>query len=116
MTNKLVICDTECSDHLNKSENNGRCFLKPRKSLEVPVIFISGQGRENNKSVCYFPREDAWCTAPDTMPSDWWSAFPCHDQLYTTKFDSAGGFNVSCYNTFSNTSTSLSLSNSTRNK
>ena len=110
VTNKFVMCDTDCLDHLNKSENNGRCCLKPRKSLEVPVIFIPGQGRElNDKSVCYFPREDVWCTAPDTMPSDWCSAFPCHDQLYTKKFDSSGGFSVSRYNTFSNTSTSLSL-------
>ena len=61
---------TDCLDHLNKFENNERCCLKPRKSLEVPVIFIPVQGRElDNKSVCYFPQEDVWCNLFVNDPS-----------------------------------------------
>ena len=111
VTNKLVMCDTDCLDHLNKSENKRGCFLKPRKSLQVPVIFIRGQETQNNKSLCYFPREDACCTAPDRIPSCWCiPPFTCHDQIYfQTPTDSVGNFNLLSYDTFSNTSTSLSL-------
>ena len=108
--NKFVMCDTDCLDHLNKSENNGRRLLRPRKSLEVPVIFIRGQRKRNNKSLCYFPREDACCTAPDTMPSGTCIPFTCHDQIYfQTRAYPVGEFNLLRYDTFSNTSTSLSL-------
>ena len=106
VTNKLVMCDTDCLDHLNKSENNGRCFLKPRKSLAAPVIFIRGQGRENNKLFCYFPRKDAWCAAPDAVPSFNSSAFTCHDRIY---FQTPADFNLLKYDTLFNTSASLSL-------
>ena len=113
VTNKLVMCDKDCLDLLeellkpHESESYPRHFLKPRKSLEVPVIVISGQG---NKSLCYFPREDAWCTAPDTMPSVWCNAFTCHDQLcFVTQTIPGEGINLLRYDTFSNTSTSLSL-------
>ena len=97
MTNKLVMCDKYCLDlqkeilKPNESENHGRCFeLKPRKSLEVPVIVISRGGREQNESLCYFPREDACCTGQDTVPLVSRSASTFHDQLY----DSDGGFNL----------------------
>lgn len=106
VTNKLVMCDTHCLDHLNNSEKKAGCLMKPRKSLEVPVIFIPGP----RESFCYFPREDAWCTAPNKMPSVWYSAFTGHDQLYfQTPTDSVNEIKLFCYDTFSNTSTSLSL-------
>ena len=110
MTNKLVTCDTDCMDHLNKSENNERCFLKPRKSLEVPVIFIRGRHRGKYQLFCYFPRQDAICTAPDGMPSRWYIPFTSHAQIYfQTPTDSVEDFNLLRYDTLSNTSTSLSL-------
>ena len=118
VTNELVMCDKDCLDLLedimkpNESENHGRHFLKPRKSLEVPVVVISVRGRENNISLCYFPREDAWRTRPCIMPTDCCilNMFTCHDQLYfKTVTYSTGDFNLLRYDTFSNTSTSLSL-------
>ena len=108
VTNKFVMCDTDCLDHLNKSEKKAGCLMKPRKSLEVPVIFIE---TTYNESLCYFPREDACCTAPDRIPSCWFfPPFTYHDQIYfQTPTDSVGNFNLLSYDTFSNTSTSLSL-------
>ena len=107
VTNKFVVCDTDSMDLLNKSENKRGCFLKPRKSLEVPVILIRWQEGQNNKSLCYFPRKDACCKVPaDTMPSCRYIPFTCHDQIY---FQIPRDFNLLRYDTFSHTSTSLSL-------
>ena len=118
VTNKLVMSDKDCFGLVeeilrpNESERHGRYFhLKTRKSLEVPVIVISERQREGNKSLCYFPREDACYSPPDGMPSVWDTSFShsCHDQLYFQKLERKEGINVSRYDTFFNASTSLRL-------
>ena len=109
VTSKLVTCDKDCLDLLedimkpNESKARQRYFSKPRKSLEVPVMVIYGRGKEKDKSLCYFPREDAWCTPLDRMPLvRYRSAFTCHDQLYfRTHTVSVKGINLLRYDTFS---------------
>ena len=50
----------------------GYVSVRPRKSLEIPVILgcteKKNKKKQKNKqtnSVCYFPREDTWCRLHD---------------------------------------------------
>ena len=52
----------------------GYVSVRPRKSLEIPVILACTKKKKKQKqenkqtnSVCYFPREDTWCRLDDDI-------------------------------------------------
>lgn len=63
MTNELVLCSEGCLELVKRvlkpfpCRNNEESSVRPRRSLEVPVIVVSAE----MFVLCYFPRENKWC-------------------------------------------------------
>ena len=116
MTSKLVHRNKDCTKLVNTSMKSSgktnRQFTpraeKPRESLQTPVmLFFERKGEQNN--LCYFPREDTWCSSPSVIPRLKYRAFSSQDKLYLTGQKFVGGdFNLLCYDSFSNRLRSLS--------
>ena len=111
--NKLVSCNDSCvglvKDALRfiESNNHRSQNVRPRKSLETPVILIFEPGRKEN-TLCYLPREDTWCKAPRAIPQLQYRTFSCEDKLYLTAECFFGGdLNLLCYDSLSDSLTSL---------
>ena len=59
--------------------------IRPRKSLEMPVMVICVQGfsrQEDNMLCCYYPLEDKWSKFNGTAPPNIGEIIPCHGKLY----------------------------------
>ena len=95
VTNELVNCNEGCMDLVNDavklidSESFHHLRVKPRKSLEIPVIVVGCAGRKQEIEIlCYYPRVDKWSRFRDTVPyslyifHDTRHAVSCHGNLY----------------------------------
>ena len=95
VTNDLVNCNEGCMDLVNDavklidSESFHHLRVKPRKSLEIPVIVVGCAGRKQEIEIlCYYPRVDKWSRFRDTVPYsldiffDTRHAVSCHGNLY----------------------------------
>ena len=87
VTNDLVKTNEGCLDRVLKaielvhSENFENLSVKPRKSLETPVIVVCVE----IFILCYFPREDRWCElSADNIISDLkdYELASCRGKLY----------------------------------
>ena len=59
--------------------------IRPRKSLEMPVMVICVQGfsrQEDNMLCCYNPLEDTWSKFNGTVPPNIADVISCHGKLY----------------------------------
>jgi len=80
--------------------------VKPRKSLEIPVIvvYVKGFIQEDQILCCYYPREGTWSRFRSTVPPGTQQVISCRGQVY---FISQPGNSLLCYDSFSNCWTSL---------
>ena len=68
ITNDFVKDNEDCLEHVQNavkvtaSKSYHELSFTPRKSLETPVIVVCRRGVEKGAILCYFPREDTWCT------------------------------------------------------
>ena len=123
VTNDLVNDNEGCMDlvrhamELIDSENYHHHTVRPRKSLEIPVILIfCARTVSGHQILCYYPREDKWSRFPGTVPpptNDGDVYFhrklhflSCHGQLY---FISQQDKRIWRYDSFSDCWTSLPL-------
>ena len=112
VTNDLVNDYGGCMDlvkHAMKlvdSKDLEQFSVKPRKSLETPVIVVCVKcvGEEDQKLCCYHPHKDIWSRFPDTLPPKTERVISCHGKLY---FVSQRDSKLYCYDSFSNCWTSL---------
>ena len=91
MTSKFVISDEHSvglvKDALKviESKDFQQRSIRPRKSLEMPVMVICVQGfskQEDNMLCCYYPLEDKWSKFNGTVPPNIGEIVPCHGKLY----------------------------------
>ena len=95
VTNELVNHNEGCMDLVKDamkfidSESFHHLRVKPRKSLEIPVIVVGCvRRRENDEILCYYPRSDKWSRFRGTVPGylnynyDTKNAVSCHGNLY----------------------------------
>ena len=91
MTSEFVISDEHSvgfvKDALKviESKDFQRRSIRPRKSLEMPVMVICVQGfskQEDNMLCCYYPLEDKWSKFNGTVPPNIGEIVPCHGKLY----------------------------------
>ena len=95
VTNDLVNRNEECMDLVMDavkfidSESFHHLHVKPRKSLEIPVIVVGCKGsRQDEQFFCYYPRADKWSRFRGTVPRDLIFSFnaknavSCHGNLY----------------------------------
>ena len=96
VTNDLVNRNESCMDLVNDAVNliDSKSFhhlrVKPRKSLEIPVIVVGCAGRKREDEIlCYYPRVDKWSRLRDGVPDsvnlfyqDAKHAVSCHGNLY----------------------------------
>ena len=82
VTNGLVIATEGCLDRVKyammlfDSNRYNSLSVRPRKSLETPVIVVGMQ----EQILCYFPRKDMWCRLRSTGPASY-RVFFHHGQL-----------------------------------
>ncbi|XP_068671603.1 kelch-like protein 2 [Montipora foliosa] len=82
--------------------------VKPRRSLEVPVMLFFERGERAN-NLCYFPRENAWYKAPSVVPTLLDKVFSSQDKLYlTAEWFEGGDYKLFCFDPFSNRLNGLS--------
>ncbi|XP_067044357.1 kelch-like protein 12 [Acropora muricata] len=116
VTTDLVKGNEECMNlvkYVARSDDFRKSHLhvKPRKSLETPVIALYVSGFKKGPLLCYyFPEEDLWARAtfPDSVsPSNRGSLVSCRGMLYfvSKQMDS---LSMLCYNTFSDSWTTTS--------
>ena len=91
VTNDLVNRNEGCMDLVKAavkfidSKSFHHLRVKPRKSLEIPVMVV---GRQNDEILCYYPRVDKWSRFRGTMPRylnynyDTKNAVSCRGNLY----------------------------------
>ena len=88
LTDELVKDNNSCltlvKDAINlvESQNCDSFFVRPRKSLETPVMVIN----RGENILCYFPRENGWCKL-GKIPAEFimhGKIVPCDGQLYIT--------------------------------
>ena len=118
VTNDLV---NDCCMDLVKvameftNSNNYHYFsVKPRKSLETPVIVVcKEEGGFKSRvprftywedNLLYYPREETWAWSRGTVPPNTENVVSCQGKLY---FISPEDKRISCYDSFSNTWISL---------
>ncbi|CAH3157294.1 unnamed protein product, partial [Porites lobata] len=91
MTTEFVISDEHSvglvKDALKviESKDFQQRSIRPRKSLEMPVMVICVQGfskQEDNMLCCYYPLEDKWSKFNGTVPPNIGEIVPCHGKLY----------------------------------
>ena len=91
MTSEFVISDEHSvglvKDALKviESKDFQQRSIRPRKSLEMPVMVICVQGfskQEDNMLCCYYPLEDKWSKFNGTVPPNIGEIVPCHGKLY----------------------------------
>ena len=120
MTSEFVISDEHSvglvKDALKviESKDLQQRSIRPRKSLEMPVMVICVQGfsrQEDNMLCCYYPLEDTWCKFNGTAPPNIGEIIPCRGNLYFHLFpDENIGVRerrLLCYDPFSNCWSSL---------
>ena len=122
VTNELVNDNKGCMDlvkdvlknmKLIDAKNRYRLRVKPRKSLETPIILFVVEDHEKRDQIlaCYNPREDAWSQFFGTLPRLPWSRFDgtlcrhvredviCfHEELYSFR---SPGDRLLCHDAFS---------------
>ena len=88
--------------------------IRPRKSLEMPVMVKCVQGfskQEDNMLCCYYLLEDKWSKFNGTAPPNIGEIIPCHGKLYFHLFpDEDVGVRerrLLCYDPLSNCWSSL---------
>ena len=110
VTNDLVNDNEGCMDRVKDamklidSKDYHHLGVKPRKSLESPVIVACLTGfraRDDHILCCYYPHEDMWSRFHGKIPSDTGEIISCQGKLY---FMSKEGKSLSllCYDSFSN--------------
>ena len=112
VTNDLVNDNEGCLDlvkHAMKiidSKDYYHLGVKPRESLETPVIavYVRGFIQEDHILCCYNPREGSWSRFRGTVPPSTQEVISCHGKLY---FISQPGNRLLCFDSFSNCWTSL---------
>ncbi|CAH3147215.1 unnamed protein product [Porites lobata] len=91
MTSEFVISDEHSvglvKDALKviESKDFQQRSIRPRKSLEMPVMVICVQGfskQEDNMLCCYYPLEDKWSKFNGTVPPNIGEIVPCHGKRY----------------------------------
>ena len=91
MTSEFVISDEHSvglvKDALKviESKDFQQRSIRPRKSLEMPVMVICVQGfsrQEDNMLCCYYPLEDKWSKFNGTAPPNIGEIIPCRGKLY----------------------------------
>ena len=120
MTSEFVISDEHSvglvKDALKiiESKDFQQHSIRPRKSLEMPVMVICVQGfsrQEDNMLCCYYPLEDKWSKFNGTAPPNIGEIIPCHGKLYFHLFpDEEVGVSkrrLLCYDPLSNCWSSL---------
>ena len=120
MTSEFVISDEHSvgliKDALKviESKDFQQRSIRPRKSLEMPVMVICIQGfsrQEDNMLCCYYPLEDTWSKFNGTAPPNIGEIIPCCGNLYFHLFpDENVGVRerrLLCYDPFSNCWSSL---------
>ena len=113
MTNDLVNANEGCmvlvkeAIKLINSESYSHLTVKPRKSLEIPVLLIC-TSYEPNQIVCYNTREDKWFRLRGTIPQYTDYVISCRGKLYITYSDPySGDRKLLCYDSSCNCWTSL---------
>ena len=91
VTNDLVNRNEGCMDLVRDAmkfiDSESDLRVKPRKSLEIPVIVV-GCGGQGDEILCYYPRVDKWSRFRGTVPRylrysyDTKNAVSCHGNLY----------------------------------
>ena len=116
MTNDLVKGNEECMNlvkYVDQSDDfrKSHVHIKPRKSLETPVIVLYVSGFKKGPLLCYyFPEEDLWARATfrdSVFPSNPGSLVSCRGMLYFVSKQS-DRLTMLCYNTFSDSWTTMS--------
>ena len=112
VTNGLVNRNEGCMDLVKDavkfidSESFHHLRVKPRKSLEIPVIVVSCVSRRQGDVIlCYYPRADKWSRFPTTLPAGYLNHnYPvknlvsCRGNLY---FLPQGSMSLLSYDSFS---------------
>ena len=111
MTHELVNDNEGCMDIVRAamkntdSKDHQHLIIRPRKSLEISVILVHlSDWEEEEKILCYYPRDDKWSMFHGTVPPDTEKVFSCSGKLYCL---SQRDRRLSRYNSFSNCWTSL---------
>lgn len=116
VTNDLVKGNEECMNlvkYVDQSDDfrKSHVHIKPRKSLETPVIVLYVSGFKKGPLLCYyFPEEDLWARATfrdSVFPSNPGSLVSCRGMLYFVSKQS-DRLTMLCYNTFSDSWTTMS--------
>ena len=111
VTNDLVNRNEDCMDLVKdavkfiESETFHHLRVKPRKSLEIPVIVVGCvRRRQDEEILCYYPRADKWSRFRGTVPRylnysfNSKNAVSCHGNLYFVSHRSRSSFS---YDSFS---------------
>ena len=127
VTNDLVVDNEDClkrvKDALRVIDSGKPIFVQARKSLEIPVLVSSCAGL----LTCYLPHEDRWCKQNPVRNCEKnlglyekvGSVAACHDKLYLLLKNGEGVIKeyipyLYCYDSFSNSWTSLTFEDSWR--
>ena len=109
VTNDLVNENEGCLDLVKRavklidSKNSDQLTVKPRKSLETPVLVIC-MSYEPNQIICYNVRENTWSRLRGTIPQYTEEVLSCRGKLYIL---STSDRRIVCYDPFINCWTSL---------
>ena len=115
VTNDLVNRNEGCMDLVKDavrfidSESFHHLRVKPRKSLEIPVIVVGCKGhRQDDGILCYYPRADKWSRFRGTVPGYATDCYKynnnnlvsCHGNLYFV-FQGSSRRSLLSYDSFS---------------
>ena len=116
VTNDLVKGNEECMNLVKSVDQlddfrKSHVHVKPRRALETPVIALYVSGFKKGPLLCYyFPREDLWARATfrnSVPPSCTGSLVSCRGMLYFVS-KQHDRLSLLCYDTFSDTWTTMS--------
>jgi len=88
VTNKFVNDNEGCMDlvknamEFTDSKDYHSLCIKPRKSLEIPVLAVRVQMLKKNQILCYSPGEDRWSRFGGPVPPGPGEVISCHGKFY----------------------------------
>ena len=112
VTNDLVNDNEGCMDlvktamEVTDSKNYHSLRIKPRKSLEIPVLAVCVQNHgQENHILCYNSRKGRWSRFKGPVPHGPGEVISCHGKFYfVSRYN-----NLLCYDSLSNRWTSLTF-------